>query len=230
MVEGLFEEIGVGGVSLCSEVVMSLMSYGSVTGVVGGVGHGVSWVGGVYEGVLLGHAGGCWEFGGTDVDDYLGKRMGGWEGGKEGGRKVKEGLSYVAEEYDVEMEMNVEKSFTLPDGKVITLGKERFQCMERFFQPKIWGEEGGKGGEGVWKKGIHHALLQTVLNCDVEIHQDLFKSMCLVGGSATSEGFRGRMEREMKAIIPSAKRILIPLPMDLHPSWLGVDCGVLEGI
>ena len=34
-----------------------------------------------------------------------------------------------------------EKTYELPDGNIITVGSERFRCLEVFFQPSLVGKE-----------------------------------------------------------------------------------------
>lgn len=53
---------------------------------------------------------------------------------------MKEKLCYVAEDYSKEILLSecsndVDKSYELPDGNCITIGKERFQCPELLFRP-----------------------------------------------------------------------------------------------
>ena len=50
----------------------------------------------------------------------------------------------IAEDYNEEMpkpSYELEKSYELPDGQVITIGNERFRCPEALFQPSFLGME-----------------------------------------------------------------------------------------
>jgi actin len=48
-------------------------------------------------------------------------------------KQMKEQLAYVAADFTSEMkkpESELEKNFTLPDGKSVKIGSERFRCSE----------------------------------------------------------------------------------------------------
>lgn len=72
---------------------------------------------------------------------------------------MKEKMTYVALDYEQELRLaeessEIEKTYELPDGTVVTVGSERFRCPEVLFQPSFVGQEEG---------GIHEKVFQSIM-------------------------------------------------------------------
>eukprot|EP01095_Lingulamoeba_sp_RSL-Kostka_P006412 TRINITY_DN2008_c0_g1_i1.p1 TRINITY_DN2008_c0_g1~~TRINITY_DN2008_c0_g1_i1.p1 ORF type:complete len:253 (-),score=58.05 TRINITY_DN2008_c0_g1_i1:510-1268(-) len=125
----MFETFNVPGYFIVNQAVLSLYSSGRTTGIVLNSGHGITYSVPVYDGYTIVHATRRVDVSGRDLTDYLMKIL------KERGysfatpelREIvkdrKEKLTYIAFDYEEELEKNVdEKSYELPDGEVIMIG------------------------------------------------------------------------------------------------------------
>ena len=99
-------------------------------------------------------------------------------------RRIKEDLCFVS--YDVERDRkladettNLVRSYTLPDGRVITLGAERFAAPEALFNPELVDVEGG---------GIHEAVFRCVQENDIDNRMLMYQRIVLSGGSSMYPG------------------------------------------
>jgi actin-related protein 2 len=111
-------------------------------------------------------------------------------------RKIKEDLCYVS--YDLELDKRLSEettvlvqSYTLPDGRVIRVGSERFEAPECLFQPHLVDVE---------QPGISEFLFNTIQAADVDVRSSLFKSIVLSGGSSMYPGLPSRLEKELKQL------------------------------
>ena len=111
-------------------------------------------------------------------------------------RMMKEKLCYIG--YDIEMEQRLAlettvlvESYTLPDGRVIKVGGERFEAPEALFQPHLINVEG---------QGIAELVFNTIQAADIDMRPELYKHIVLSGGSTMYPGLPSRLEREIKQL------------------------------
>jgi actin-related protein 2 len=143
-------------------------------------------------------------------------------------RQIKESLCYVSYDYKRDLQLGREtthlmKSYTLPDGRVIKLGPERFMAPEAMFSPDLIDVEGG---------GIADVLFKCVQEMDIDnrmvrahtrirshacvlracplctpartltspLRQTMYEHIVLSGGSSMYPGLPSRLEKELRAL------------------------------
>lgn len=123
-----------------------MYSAGRTTGIVCDSGDGVTHTVPIYEGFSLPHCVRRISLAGRDLTQFMAKLLG--ESGYnfistaelEVVRDIKEKTCFVALDYekaikDAADSTNIDKTYELPDGKVITIGSARFRCPEYLFKP-----------------------------------------------------------------------------------------------
>lgn len=202
MIQIMFEEYGFKGVYISIQAVLTLYAQGLLTGVVVDSGDGVTHICPVYDGFALAHLTRRLDIAGRDITRYLIKLLllRGYAFNHTADfdtvREIKEKLCFVA--YDIKQEemlandttFNVE-SYTLPDGRVIKLGAERFSAPEAMFQPHLLGRD---------ENGVAELLFNTIQSADVDTRSGLYKHIVLSGGSTMYPGLPSRLEREIKQL------------------------------
>ncbi|KAI6648677.1 actin [Oopsacas minuta] len=196
----MFETFNIPFLHQCIHPILSLYSSGRTTGLVIDSGAGVSHVVPIFKKHACTNATQHQNIAvGNDLTDYLVEmlRMRGYlfttSAEREVVRDIKEKLSYVALDFDQELESSkpddtVEKNYELPDGRVITIGDERFRCTEPIFRPSLIGKSAC---------GLQDLVYSSIMKCDIGLRKYFFKNIFLSGGNTMFYGYSDRIQKEL---------------------------------
>jgi actin-related protein 2 len=200
LVECMFETFNFQGVHCSIQAVLTLYAQGLLTGVVVDSGDGVTHIVPVYEGFALPDKIKRLDVAGRHLTEYMIKLLllRGYTFNRtadfETVREIKEKVCYVGHDLELEKKLALEtttvmQTYTLPDGRVIKVGAERFEAPEALFNPSLIGVESA---------GLGEMLFNVINSCDMDTRPDLYKHIVLSGGSTMYPGLPSRLEKEMK--------------------------------
>jgi actin-related protein len=226
MTQIMFETFGVSHIYVGIQAVLSLYSAGRTTGLVLDAGDGVSHTVPVYEGFSMPHAIGRIDLAGRDLTDYMTRLL------RERGvatetsamfeivRDIKEKECRVVMDFESEMSSfaanPTEKPFEMPDGSVVKVGSEVFQCPEALFRPSLLGR-----GE---LKSYPDLVVDSISKCDVDVRRDLYKNIVLSGGTTMFEGLKDRLTQDVKKHQQVASNVdvtVVAPPERKYSVWIG---------
>mmetsp|Transcript_5651 Transcript_5651/g.10075 ORF Transcript_5651/g.10075 Transcript_5651/m.10075 type:complete len:360 (-) Transcript_5651:75-1154(-) len=194
LVETLFEFFNVPSAQVVHSGALALFGTGSSTGLVIEVGDGVAQTVPLYNSYLMFNAVNRRNFGGRDLTDYLSKLLKetvGFDAGVD--------LKPVSDmKGSLALKNNVadQKTFELPDGKVVDCGQFS-KCPEALFQPSLLDLDGSEE-----RPGIHQLAYDSISKCARDIQRDITKNIVLAGGSMLFPGMVEKVEEELKALLP----------------------------
>jgi len=200
MVQFMFEKYGFQSVYIAIQAVLVLYAQGLLTGVVVDSGDGVTHVVPVYEGFSLPHLTKRLDVAGRDVTKYLIKllQMRGYYFNRtadfETVRQIKEKVCYVGYDLELEKKLALETTtliepFTLPDGRIVKVGPERFEAPEALFQPNRVDVEA---------PGLAEQVFNCIQAADMDTRAEFYKHIVLSGGSSMYPGLPSRLEKEIR--------------------------------
>eukprot|EP00009_Paramoeba_aestuarina_P014406 CAMPEP_0201535490 /NCGR_PEP_ID=MMETSP0161_2-20130828/59182_1 /ASSEMBLY_ACC=CAM_ASM_000251 /TAXON_ID=180227 /ORGANISM="Neoparamoeba aestuarina, Strain SoJaBio B1-5/56/2" /LENGTH=375 /DNA_ID=CAMNT_0047940709 /DNA_START=41 /DNA_END=1168 /DNA_ORIENTATION=+ len=207
-----------------NQAVLSLYASGRLTGIVVTSGQDITHTVPIYEGCTVRHAIQHSDVGGKELTHYLAKlsteRGYSYKTSSEMEiiKDVKEKLSYVALDFDEEMQRAtnsscMEKSYELPSAQVINVQNERFRCPEALFRPSFLGLE---------ETGVHELCYQSVMKCDVNIRLSMYGNIVLAGGNTMFPGLSERLSKEVRHLAPCSANVkVINPPERKYSSWIG---------
>ncbi|KAI9991030.1 hypothetical protein PInf_018648 [Phytophthora infestans] len=190
LVETMFEKYGFEGCNITTQAMLTLYAQGITTGVVIDTGDGLR--------AAAPHL--PLDVAGRHITNYLIKLMllRGYPLNRtadfETARQIKEKWCYVA--YDTAAERKLalettilEESYELPDGRVVRLGRERFEAPEALFNPNLIDVEGA---------GLSDMVFDMCMKADIDLRTEFFKNVVLSGGSSMYPGLPSRLEKDIK--------------------------------
>lgn len=202
LVECMFEQFGFNGVHCSIQAVLTLYAQGLLTGVVVDSGDGVTHIVPVYEGFALTNNIRRLDVAGRHLTEYLIRllQLRGYTFNRTADfelvREIKEKVCYIGYDLALEKKLALETTtvtmnYTLPDGRTIKVGAERFEAPEALFQPNLLDVE---------SKGLGELIFEVINQCDMDTRPEFYKHIVLSGGSTMFPGLPSRLEKDIRGL------------------------------
>ncbi|KAK7404245.1 hypothetical protein VNO78_04971 [Psophocarpus tetragonolobus] len=225
LVQLMFETFNISGFYASEQAVLSLYAVGRISGCTVDIGHGKIDIAPVIEGAVHHIASRRFEFGGIDLTNFLAQEL-----GKSNQQvnislsdveKIKEQYSCCAEDelayQKIQYSCPVEKHI-LPDGQVITIGRERYTVGEALFQPSLLGLEA---------HGIVDQLIRAISTVSSDNQRQLLENTVVCGGTSSMTGFEERFQKESILSSSAVQPTLVKPPeympenLTMYSAWVG---------
>lgn len=215
MLEVMFESFGVPAVAIQTQAILTLYSVGRVTGLVLDSGDGVTHAVPVYESFTDPIAHQRIDIAGRDMTEWMMELLTDetdvpftTSAHRETARNIKENLSYVAQDFEANMEKGnldegdpkreeIVSPYQLPDGTELKLCRSLFCCPEAMFDPTLMDRN---------TSGIHHLVNNSIMSSSIDTRRHLYRNIVLSGGNTMFKGLETRLESEIKSLTNVAVR------------------------
>jgi actin-related protein 2 len=200
--ELLFEKFQFPSIQSAPCGLLSLYSAGTTTGLAVDCGESTVHCTPVYEGMSMRKASRRMDLGGRNVTEYLLRLLQrrGYDFNRsadfETVKGIKEMFCYAAVDPNLDRKLATEttvlqRSMTLPDNNVISIGSERFEATEALFHPYLIDVDNVGLSEQIW---------QSIQGCDMDTRKPIFENVVLSGGSTMFPGLPTRIEHDLKEL------------------------------
>ncbi|XP_055488442.1 actin-like protein 7A [Leucoraja erinacea] len=218
--ELLFEIFNIPAIHITKQSMLSIYAYGCTSGLVVESGHGYSSVVPIHEGYIMPHITTTVDYAGNDLTKHLIKLLN--QSGHmlsmadyQLAEHIKQEYCYTAIDFDAENRGEPKECtmhYELPDGKVITIGKEKIKCPEALFNPSLMGSR---------EPGLHTITLNVINKCDSSIMEEMYRNILLCGGSTMFSGFRVRFQKELRKLAQDMNPQVQAIPERKYSVWYG---------
>ncbi len=200
MIEVMMEKYGFGHMQVGIQAMLTLYAQGLLTGLVLDSGDGVTHVVAVYDGFVPQHLTKRLDVAGRHITRYMIKLLllRGYAFNRTADfqtvAEIKEKLCYVALDPKKERLLAQEttalvEKYTLPDGRIIQVGRERFEAAEALFNPSLVDVE---------SPGMSDLVFDVIQKAETDIRPDLYKAIVLSGGTTMYPGLPSRLEHDIR--------------------------------
>lgn len=134
--------------------------------------------------------------------------------GDERSRLLKERAGCVSANIGAESDVTT-APFTLPDGQIVELGKERFTCAEYNFNPQCIGASGA---------GFVRCITDSINLCtDVGAKRGMYENILLSGGNTMYRNTKSRLCSDLeKNLSGHSANVSVDAPLNRkHYAWVG---------
>ena len=217
--EIMFEKFGVPALGIEASPVLSLYIAGLTDGVVLECGDGRFTATPVFNGNVIRHAITRSGLTGHLLTERMNELMPDVQ--PQVAKAIKEKYCYVSANMEEDMLVSAyggdKETYTLPGGRVITLGSERFKCPEVLFRTELLKTVATRPPESV-----QAIVYSAISKCIPDIQTDLFTSIMPIGGTSLIQGFDERLKKELLAFVPNSEVKIIAGGADRSfAAWAG---------